>query len=207
MFSKLIYYVYAYLRSKDSTMAKAGTPYYIGKGRGRRAYEQHRKNGKGVWTPKDKVNIIIIEQNLTEVGSLAIERQLIKWYGRKDLGTGILNNQTDGGDGTSNVVKTQELIDRIADSNRGKKRTEKAKANISASKMNPSESTRSKIRKAALARNPESYLKPTLRKICISPNNEVFACPDIASKCLGVTVGSIYASIRRGKSGWRYGDI
>ena len=27
-----IYYVYAYLRSKDSTIAPKGTPYYIGKG-------------------------------------------------------------------------------------------------------------------------------------------------------------------------------
>lgn len=37
------YYVYAYLRKHDSKIAKAGTPYYIGKGRDGRAYKKHRK--------------------------------------------------------------------------------------------------------------------------------------------------------------------
>jgi len=31
MSSNIIYYVYFYLRSKDSQNGKAGTPYYIGK--------------------------------------------------------------------------------------------------------------------------------------------------------------------------------
>lgn len=88
------YYVYAYLRED-------GTPYYIGKGKDRRAWEQHRCNGKGVHTPADYKRIVLLHEDLTEDAAFTLEIKLIKQYGRQDLQTGILKNRTTGGEGSS----------------------------------------------------------------------------------------------------------
>lgn len=101
-----IYYVYAYLREFDTDTAKKGTPYYIGKGKDRRAFEKHGT----LRLPPKKENIIFLEQKLSEIGALALERRLIEWYGRKDLNTGILHNRTEGGEGNSPSIITRKKI-------------------------------------------------------------------------------------------------
>ena len=87
---KFKFYVYAYLREDL-------TPYYIGKGSDKRAWCVNRHTKK----PKDKSRIIILHENLSERRAFDIEIFYIAWYGRKDLGTGILRNLTYGGDGCS----------------------------------------------------------------------------------------------------------
>jgi hypothetical protein len=96
------YYTYAYLRDD-------GTPYYIGRGCGPRAYRNH---GKFIKVP-DKSRILFLKTNLTYSESVKHEIYMIAVYGRKDSGTGILRNLTDGGEGMSghkqNVSHTRKI--------------------------------------------------------------------------------------------------
>lgn len=114
--SMCIYYIYAYLR-------KDGTPYYIGKGSGRRAWTRH----KGISVPTECSRIIIMESNLSNIGALALERFYIRWYGRKNTSTGILRNLTDGGEGTIGIVRSNEQRLNHSKIMRGRKQTNEHK--------------------------------------------------------------------------------
>ena len=125
------YYTYAWLRVD-------GTPYYIGKGSGSRAWRKDKFS-----PPPDRV--LILKRNLCEFDAFKHEVYMIAVYGRKDLGTGILYNFTDGGEGTS-----------------GWKCSEDTKTKISLAKTNPPESTRIKLSKTSTGR---THTEETRRKI------------------------------------------
>ena len=115
------FYTYAYLR-KDMT------PYYVGKGNGYRIYDKGRREFK---PPKDRSRIIFLKQNLTEAEAFKHETYMIAVFGRKDLGTGILHNKTDGGEGSSGAVISDETRRKRSEAMQGKVVSEETKTKIS----------------------------------------------------------------------------
>lgn len=115
------FYVYAYLRKSDLT------PYYIGKGRKKRAYSRSRT----VHRPNDKKYIIFLHKNLYNLWAIALERYYIRQYGRKDLDTGILRNRTDGGDGAPCAYQSDETKKKKSIKLKGRKFSDKHKQNLS----------------------------------------------------------------------------
>jgi hypothetical protein len=100
------FYTYAWLRVD-------GTPYYVGKGKGGRAY---KSRGGRKCPGRDRV--LILKKNLTEVEALRHEVYMIAVLGRKSNG-GILTNLTDGGEGVSGYAHTEEAKVKIGKSQLG----------------------------------------------------------------------------------------
>jgi hypothetical protein len=91
------FYTYAYLREDR-------TPYYIGKGIKDRI---HNPLHNSIHLPP-KERRLFLKQNLTEEDAFKHEIYMIAVFGRKDLGTGILRNMTNGGQGVSGRIVSEE---------------------------------------------------------------------------------------------------
>ena len=120
-----MFYVYSYLREN-------GTPYYIGKGSGNRAY---RKRRKGVKPPADTNRIKILYEYEVESEAFQKEIELIAQYGLKVNG-GLLLNQTPGGEGVRRKLRPEEIEARRKfmlgnQINKGRTLTEEHKRKIS----------------------------------------------------------------------------
>ena len=145
-----MYYTYAYLREDK-------TPYYIGKGKGYRINSKQRN----IKPPKNKSRIIFLKQNLTEEEAFKHEIYMIDVFGRKDLGTGILHNRTDGGEGSSGAIRSDEYRKKMSEAKKGKTRSEESKIKMSeASKgRTHSEETKRKLSDANSGENNPRYGK------------------------------------------------
>lgn len=97
-----------------------GTPYYVGKGCGRRAYEGCRTHG--IRPPSDLGRIVVLNRD-SEQEAFATECELISNWGRKDIGTGCLRNFTDGGEGSAGTVVSEQTKALLSAIGRGYKNT------------------------------------------------------------------------------------
>jgi hypothetical protein len=153
-------YVYCYLRETASATAKAGTPYYIGiASSGDRPF--HKNHNAPV--PRDRQRVRILRQGLTPDEARRWECFYIARFGRKDIGTGILCNLTNGGEGAYGAVRTPEQRKRYRAANIGRKHTHEAREAVRAARLGKTipDSARQKISETLTGRqlSPEHRQK------------------------------------------------
>lgn len=108
------YYVYEHIRNDNNTV------FYVGKGRGQRAYNSRRNSHHDRIVDKYGFTVNIVKDNLSENEAFELEQELIKDYVfNKGYGIDIeglrksdsiyqLTNHTLGGDGANGAVHTKE---------------------------------------------------------------------------------------------------
>ncbi len=218
-------YVYIHKRKNDNQ------PFYIGVG-GLLSFDNYQranasnwkglKNRSSFWknvANKFGFTVEIVLDNCTKEEAFLEEVRLIKLYGRQDIGTGILVNHTDGGDGR--IGSSEEIKKKCGSKNIGRKwtedrrngikkvkvkivrsawnkgipATEKTKENLRlAAKNKPpmSEETKIKIRKANKGRVLKKEHREKLgRKVIDTTTNIIYSSCTEAAKFLNIPKGTL----------------
>ena len=135
-------------------------PMYVGKGTGER-YAAHlieaanpilRRKIKRIEAENLSPIVIKIKDALIDSDAFALEKKLVARFGRLDLGTGVLCNMTDGGDGVSSRDATANNNARYAD---GYTMSEKGRDTVRASRIKTNQSV--EFRKINSERNSGTY--------------------------------------------------
>lgn len=120
--------------------------FYIGIGKTeKRAYSIYNRNKH--WkhiVNKYGYSVEIIAKVETWELACELEQFLIQEYGRKDLGTGTLVNMTDGGEGRTNIVVSEETRQKMSKAKKGETHSEEAKLKMSLSKKGKPSPTKGK---------------------------------------------------------------
>lgn len=104
--------------------------FYVGIGKSERrvnSKDSRNSHWKGI-VSKYGYTSEITHNNICWEEALSIEKYLISFYGRYDLGLGNLVNKTDGGEGLENLSK--ESLEIIRSKNIGRKHTDQTKLKL-----------------------------------------------------------------------------
>jgi hypothetical protein len=129
------FYVYFLRRpdKEDPLVPGLWQPFYVGKGHGKRV-NSHRKEAENLLKDSNSYNPNVIKNsiihklwnqdfdfieevviaNISEEDSFYYEMEAITAYGRIDLGTGCLANLTNGGEGSSGYLHTEEALEKMS---------------------------------------------------------------------------------------------
>ena len=134
------FYTYAYLRED-------GRPYYIGKGKGTRAWDRHGAPGK-YWRPPVADRILFLKWGLEQDQAFAHEIYLIALYGNALVGGWLTKNFDQGGLGATGSRHTDEHKAHMQELMSGRTFDEEAIEKMSAYAKNRSEQHRQKLAQA-----------------------------------------------------------
>lgn len=181
------FYVYIYLDPRKPGEYKYGDfefdyePFYIGKGSNVRKFDFFIGRNKFCLNKINKIIktmdclpvVITVKENLIEEDAFTLEIELIKIIGRLNLKRGPLTNLTDGGEGFSGYLPTEETRVKISRANTGLKRTKESRVRMSEAQKGKSLSgeTRGKISKAfrktyVLVKDGRYYMVYNLKQFC-----------------------------------------
>jgi predicted GIY-YIG superfamily endonuclease len=126
-------------------------PFYIGIGENeKRAFTKKSRNK--YWThivKNSPYEVEILFDNLSWEDACKKEKEFIKLYGRKDNGTGILSNMTDGGDTPPNhkgKIRSDEFRKKCSDARKGIVFSDEHKKNLSTSHIGIKLSSETRIK-------------------------------------------------------------
>lgn len=164
-------------------------------------------------------DIDVIAEADTEEELLALEKFFIEFYGCKSPNG---YNLTDGGEGISGYIFPEEVVQKIAEQNRGRKLSEKTRINMSEAHKGHPVSKKTRI-KLSIANTGKSYhvsdetrkklseTRPNKRFVICIETGEIFKSLAEAAKWAGIS-DSFMCKICKGEKAtgggyhWKYAD-
>lgn len=199
---KFKFYVYAWQYPNGRT-------FYVGKGCGNRDRAPKHVNNRlfqnivaKIRRSGEEPRIVRWQDGLHEADALKLEMSYIKLFGRRDISTGVLANLTDGGEGMSGLVVSEETRLKMKEAHSTEEARARSRANAIGNKrcvgreisaetrakigdanrgMVRSEEVRRKLSAAVLARSPEEIAR--FADIGRNPSKET--CAKISSASIG----------------------
>lgn len=202
------YYIYRH-RRKDT-----GEVFYIGLGQGKRAFVKQGRSDFWSNIAFKGYDVEILAQNLSKEEAVELEIFLISIYGRRDLGTGCLVNMTDGGEGTTTLIYTDQLIEKrrnnflssrnpnygktgIKHHNFGKQRSEEVKLKISKSNSGKIRSVETKELLSSLKQGKyQNGNNPNSKKVIDIQTNTIYDSVKEASIGIGLNYNTVKAMLK-----------